>query len=132
MLDESVVGRRVSLSSPHQVTAESIRRFREATLQGGSERLAPPTYPIMMITPLLTQLLDELGVPLRHVVHANQSFAHSRPVLVGDLLDAALTVRSVRSVGDDDLLSLRADVHDHERVQVCSASTTLLHRTAAW
>ena len=125
-----LVGREIATSAPYDVTAERVAEFRAAT-GGGSPGGAPATFPIVVVFPLLQRLLDDLGVPLSRVVHADQRFTYERPVVVGDRLSAVLTVRSVRGVGDDSLVSMRTEVRGADEALVCTASTMLLHRGEA-
>ena len=74
-------------------------------------------------------LLDdpEVGISLQHVVHGEQRFSYTRPVVPGDRLVAELTVTSVRSLGAADIISTRSDITDGDGAHVVTALATLVH-----
>jgi hypothetical protein len=130
-VDDSLVGRSYLSEAPYDVTAQRVRDFRAATGGDAEPAVAPATFPIVVVFPLLEQLLadPDVGVPLRRVMHGDQRFSHDRQVQVGDRLSAVLTVRSVRRVAGNDLVALRAEVRDAAGTRVCAASTSLVHRS---
>ncbi len=78
------------------------------------------------MTALMTD--PEVGISLHHVVHGEQRFTYTRPVVVGDRLTATLTVDSLRHIGGADIIGTRSEVADAEGKPVCTAYATLVHR----
>ena len=69
-----------------------------------------------------------LGGPAREVVHGEQRFAYTRPVVEGDALTATLTVDSLRQISGADIIGTRSEVTDADGRHVCTAFATLMHR----
>jgi acyl dehydratase len=78
----------------------------------------------------MTALMEDpsVGIALHRVVHGEQRFTYTRPVVVGDVLRAALTVDSLRQIGGADIIGTRSEITDAEGRPVCTAFATLVHR----
>jgi acyl dehydratase len=115
------------------VSAERIAEFAAATgcvYDGGA---APTTFPIVVAFRAMTDLLDDpsVGISLHRVVHGEQRFSYERPVVAGDVLTAALTVESVRSIGGADIIATRSQLTDESGADVVTARAVLVHRADA-
>lgn len=130
MVDDSLAGRTFPPTQPVEVTAERVAAFAAASGTPYAEGdPAPATFPIVAAFAAMTDLMSdpEVGIELRHVVHGQQRFAHERPVVVGDVLRAALTVTSVRRLGGAEIIATSSAVTDADGALVCTAEATLVH-----
>jgi acyl dehydratase len=141
-LDASLTGRTYPPTPPYRVGREKIREFADAIgagdpahrdpaaarALGHPDVVAPPTFPIALTLPAGQPIIDALGIDLAHVVHGDQRFAHTRPVVAGDELTCVCTVEEIMSRGGHDFLTLRTDVSDATGAPVVSAWTRLVIR----
>ena len=146
-LDPSFVGRSYPPTEPYLVTREKIREFAEAVgdpnpayrdpeaarALGHPDVVAPPTFPVVVTQRAQARVMfdPELGLDYSRVVHGDQSFAYTRPVVAGDRLVAVATVDAIRSAAGNDLLSLRAEVTTADGEHVCTARSTVVARGTA-
>lgn len=134
-LGSELAGRSFPPTPPFTVTAQSLRNFTAAigvTEADDEAGLAPPTYPIVVAFAALRRLLDDpdVGIALHRLMHGAQRFEQHRPVRVGDVLTAQLSVESVRSLGGADVIGTRTEVTTTVGEPVCTAYATLVHRAA--
>lgn len=111
------------------MTSEHVRAFAESA--GGRwepGKPVPATYPITLAFEAMNTFLDQVGVDLFRIVHGEQRFTYTRPVLTGDVLSATLTVASLRQIGGNDIIGTKSVVRDSMGAEVCSATATLVHR----
>lgn len=125
-LDPSFVGRTYPPTAPYQVGREKIREFataigtvdpahhdpEAARALGHPDVVAPPTFPVVVSMAASQQIIDDpaLGVDYSRVVHGDQRFAYSRPVVAGDELVCVCVVEDVSSRGGHDFLTTRTEV----------------------
>ena len=126
----ALAGRRFDPTSPFEVTSRSVREFASAIGAADVGAAAPFTYPIVVAFQALRRLLEDpdSGLELSRLVHGSQRFEQHRPVRVGDVLTASLSVESVRSVGGADVVATRTEIGTVSGEPVCTAYATLLHR----
>ena len=132
-LDPDLTGRTFPPTAPFEVTQDHVAAFARsfgASYAGGE---APVTYPIVVAFAAMRSLLDDpsVGISLQHVVHGEQRFSYTRPVVPGDRLTAELTVTSVRSLGGADIIGTRSEITDAEGAHVVTALATLVHSAPA-
>jgi acyl dehydratase len=127
-IDQSLVGRTFPPTQPHQVTEEHVRAFAEATGGSYDGGPAPATYPIVLAFDAMNAFLEAEQVDLFRIVHGDQKFSYTRPVLPGDVLTATLTVVSLRQIGGADILGTASEITDVMGARVCSTSATLVHK----
>lgn len=131
-VDQSLVGRVFPPTEPYTVTPEGLRAFAEAT---GAEhhdgRHAPATFPVVVTFQAMNDFLATESIELSRIVHGDQKFAYERPVVVGDVLTATLTVTGLRQIGGNDIISTSSEITDADGALVCASSATLVHRAAA-
>ena len=70
----------------------------------------------------------ELGIDYSRVVHGDQRFVYSRPIVPGDRLVAVLSIESVQSRGGHDIVGTRADIRTETGEPVVIASSTIVVR----
>jgi acyl dehydratase len=146
-LDPAFAGRVYPPTAPYEVGREKIREFAEALGDdnplyrdpeaarslGYPDVIAPPTFPIVMTLRAGEAVVadPDLGLDYSRVVHGEQSFAYSRPIQAGDLLQVSVSIDSVRSVGGNDLVVTRGDVTTLDGEHVVTALSTLVARRTA-
>ena len=125
-LDQSFVGRSYPPTPPYEVGREKIREFADAIgdpnpayrdpeaakALGHPEVIAPPTFGIVLSMTAGRQVIadPELGLDYSRVVHGDQRFAYTRPVVAGDELVCASTIEDVTTRGGHGFLTTRTDV----------------------
>jgi acyl dehydratase len=129
-VEESLAGRTFPPTPPYPVSRERIAEFAAATGSSYDGGAAPATFPIVVAFAAMTSLMEDpsVGISLHRVVHGEQRFRHTRPVVAGDELTATLTVDSLRQIGGADIIATRSEIVDADGEPVCTALATLVHR----
>ena len=130
MVDGTLAGRIFPPTAPYEVTAERVSEFALATGSEYAEGAAPATFPIVVAFRAMLDLMEDpgVGIALHRVVHGEQRFSYTRPVAVGDVLTATLTVDTLRQIGGADILGTRSEVTDAAGDHVVTAHAVLVHR----
>ncbi|WP_166866714.1 MaoC family dehydratase N-terminal domain-containing protein [Salinibacterium sp. ZJ70] len=137
-------GRSYPATAPYLVGREKVREFARAVLAdsplnhdpeaaraaGYADVVAPPTFPVVVQEHALAQLLSdpEASIDFSRVVHGDQRFQYSRPIVAGDELTAVLTVTSVKSLGGHSMVTADTLIADSEGTHVVTATSTLVVR----
>ncbi len=129
-VDPDIVGRSYPPAPPHEVTADAVRAFVQATGAAYDGGPAPATYPIVPAFAAMMTFLEAESLELSRIVHGAQEFRHERPVVPGDVLTVALTVASLRTIGGNDIIGTTSEVIDATGALVCTGTATLVHRGA--
>jgi len=129
-VDPSLTGRTFPLTEPYAVSHEKLVEFARATGSAYDGTVAPATFPIVVAFRAMSALMEDpsVGISLHRVVHGEQRFSYTRPVVAGDELSVVLTVDSLRQIGGADIIGTRSEVTDSAGRPVCTASATLVHR----
>lgn len=143
-VNPELVGRVFAPTAPYQVGREKIREFARAVFAsnpvnhdvdaahaaGYADLVAPPTFPIVLQQLTLEQLLAEpdANLDFSRVVHGDQRFSYSRPVVAGDVLTAQLAVTSIKSLGGNDMVTSESIITDASGAHVVTATSTLVVR----
>jgi acyl dehydratase len=129
-VDASLAGRTFPATPPYAVSREKLAEFASATGSTYDGGAAPATFPIVVAFAAMTDLMEdpEVGISLHRVVHGEQRFTYTRPVVAGDTLSATLTVDSLRQIGGADIIGTRSEITDADGQPVCTAFATLVHR----
>jgi acyl dehydratase len=129
-VDPSVAGRTFPSTPPYTVSREKLVEFAHATGSTYGGGAAPATFPIVVAFAAMTALMQDpsVGIELHRVVHGEQRFTYTRPVVPGDELTATLTVDSLRQIGGADIIGTRSEIVDGDGRPVCTAYATLVHR----
>jgi acyl dehydratase len=125
-LNRSYVGRTLPATGPYLVGREKIREFAAAIgaddpahhdiaaarALGYPDLVAPPTFPVVASWAAGEQLRNdpELGLDYSRVVHGDQRFAYTRPVVAGDELMCALTIEEITDRAGHEFLTTRAEL----------------------
>jgi len=137
-------GRSYPPTAPYLVGREKVREFARAVgsadplsldvdaarAAGFADVVAPPTFPVVVQEATLAQLLGdpEAGIDFSRVVHGEQRFRFSRPIVAGDELAAVLTVTSVKTLGGNAMVTAESAISDREGAPVVTAISTLVVR----
>ncbi|MCU1582043.1 MAG: hypothetical protein JWO01_1431 [Microbacteriaceae bacterium] len=137
-------GRVFPPTEPYLVGREKIREFSRAVFAtnpinhdvaaaraaGYADVVGPPTFAIVIQEATLAQLLAEpdAGIDFSRVVHGEQRFSHSRPIVAGDTLTATLTVASVKTLGANAMVTAESSVVDDTGAHVVTATSILVVR----
>lgn len=115
--------------APYLVGREKVREFARAVF-ASSDAVVPPTFPVVVQEATLAQLLSEpdAGIDFSRVVHGEQRFSYSRPVVVGDELTATLAVTSVKTLGGNAMVTAESAMVDSNGEHVVTAISTLVVR----
>jgi acyl dehydratase len=129
-VDSALAGRAFPPTEPYAVSHEKVLEFARATGSDFDGRTAPATFPIVVAFRAMTALMEdpEVGIELHRVVHGEQRFTYTRPVVVGDRLSATLSVDTLRQIGGADIIGTRSEITDEQGEPVCTAFATLVHR----
>lgn len=143
-VNPAIQGRTYPPTEPYLVAREKVREFARAVFAtnpinhdpdaaraaGHRDVVAPPTFPVVVQERSLAQLLGdpEAGIDFGRVVHGDQRFEYSRPIVAGDELTAQLTVTSVKMLGGNAMVSAETRINDASGVHVVTAVSTLVVR----
>ena len=140
----ALAGRAFPPTEPYLVGREKIREFARAVFAtqpvhfdpaaasaaGYRDVVAPPTFAVVIQERTLAQLLDapDSGIEFARVVHGDQQFRYSRPIVAGDALTATLTVTGVKSLGGHSMVTAESQIVDATGDHVVTAVSTLVVR----
>jgi acyl dehydratase len=143
-VNPALQGRVFPPTQPYLVGREKIREFARAVFATGAvhhdpaaaaelgyrDVVAPPTFPVVIQERTLEQLLSspDCGIDFSRVVHGDQRFNYTRPIVAGDELTATLTVSSVKSLGAHSMVTAESDIVDASGAHVVTAISTLVVR----
>ncbi|MFL2001208.1 FAS1-like dehydratase domain-containing protein [Microbacterium sp. A1-JK] len=141
-VNPDLVGRVFPPTPPYLVGREKVREFARAVFAeapqysdpeaaralGYADVVAPPTFAMVVQDITLQQLLaePESGIELSRLVHAEQRFRYSRPIVAGDELTATLTVGGIRTLGGNAMVTSDAEIVDAAGAHVVTATSVLL------
>jgi acyl dehydratase len=137
-------GRQFPPTEPYLVGREKVREFAAAVLStsplnfdpdvakaaGYPDVVAPPTFAVVIQERTLAQLLaaPDADIDFSRVVHGDQRFTYTRPIVAGDELTARLTVSSVKSLGGHSMVTADSVITDAGGAHVVTAISTLVVR----
>lgn len=143
-VNPELTGRAFAPTAVYQVGREKVREFARAVLAtsplhhdpeaarraGYADVIAPPTFAVVLQELTVSQVLAEpdSGIDFSRVVHGDQRFVHSRPIVAGDELVAVLTVSSVKQLGPHSMVTMESAVTDSDGAHVVTAVSTLVVR----
>ena len=143
-MNPDLQGRAFAPTAPYLVGREKIREFARAVFStspinhdpeaaraaGYADIVAPPTFPVVVQEATLAQLLAEPdgGIDFGRVVHGEQRFSYTRPVVAGDELTATLAVTSIKTLGGNAMITAESTIVDGAGAHVVTATSTLVVR----
>ncbi|MBM3716053.1 MAG: MaoC family dehydratase [Actinobacteria bacterium] len=141
-VNPELVGRAFAPTAPYLVGREKVREFARAVFAeapqhsdpeaartlGYADVVAPPTFAMVVQDLTLQQLLGDpdSGIVLSRLVHAEQRFRYSRPIVAGDELVATLSVTGIRSMGGGTMITSEAEIVDAAGAHVVTTTSVLL------
>jgi acyl dehydratase len=130
-VDQSLVGRTFPPAPRYEVTEDRIRAFADAVGASYDGGAVPPTFPVTQWIAAMRVMLEAEAVDVSRIIHGDQRFTYERAVVPGDVLTTAMTVTSLRTIGDSDVVGTSSEVRDAEGRLVCTMAATLVHRRAS-
>lgn len=143
-MNPEIQGRIYPATAPYLVGREKVREFARAVSSsdplsldpaaaqaaGFADVVAPPTFGVVVQESALALLLADAdaGIDFSRVVHGEQRFRFSRPIVAGDELSAVLTVTSVKSLGGHSMVTAETALSDAAGGHVVTAVSTLVVR----
>jgi acyl dehydratase len=143
-VDQSFVGRVYPPTAPYEVGREKIREFADAVNDpnpayrdpvaaralGHADVIAPPTFAIVVTLKAGHQAITDpdFGIDYSRVVHGEQRFVHTRPIVAGDVLQVVVTIEDVRTAAGNDIVTTRSDVGTVGGDSVLTAYSTIVVR----
>jgi acyl dehydratase len=144
LVNVALAGRTFPPTDPYLVGREKVCEFARATFctppisvdpaaaraAGYADVVAPPTFACVVQERSLAQLLADpaAGIDFSRVVHGDQRFMYSRPIVAGDELTATLTIASVKHIGGHSMVTAETAVADAAGNHVVTATSTLVVR----
>lgn len=141
-VSQEIVGEPFVLPSAYIVGREQVRDFAHAVFAtnpihtdlaaaraaGYIDLVAPTTFLAVLQHRVLAELLADprFDVELKNVVHGDQRFTFTRPVVAGDELRAELTVSGVRSLGKGTMVQTTTTFTDATDEAVATTTATLV------
>ncbi|KZE42435.1 MaoC family dehydratase N-terminal domain-containing protein [Microbacterium sp. T32] len=141
-VNPELVGRVFPSTPPYLVGREKVREFARAVFAdapqhsdpeaaralGYADVVAPPTFAMVVQDLTFQQLLGdpESGIELSRLVHAEQRFRYSRPIVAGDELTATLSVTGIRTLGANAMIASEAEIVDADGAHVVTTTSVLL------
>ncbi len=130
--DSYVVGREKVREFAAAVFAEDLVHYDVAAARdrGFSDLVAPTTFPVVIQEKTLHQLLShpDAGIDFTRVVHGDQRFDYSRPLVAGDEVVATLKVTKVQSLGGHSMVTSESHITTVAGEHVVTAISTLVVR----
>ena len=146
-MDQSFVGRSWPPTEPYVVGREKIREFARAIgateaeyhdpeaakALGYPDVVAPPTFPFAITMAASRQVVNDpaLGLDYSRVVHGDQRFAYTRPVVAGDVLVCVNSVDEITSRGGHEFITTRTQVSTEGGEPVVTVWSKLVQRGEA-
>ncbi|MRG59524.1 MaoC family dehydratase [Agromyces sp. CFH 90414] len=143
-MNPELQGRTFPPTEPYVVGREKVREFARAVFAtnpvnldpvaaqaaGYADVVAPPTFAVVIQEQTLAQLLAEpgSGIDFARVVHGDQRFTATRPIVAGDVLTAQLTVASVKTLGGHSIVTAETAITDASGEHVVTATSALVVR----
>jgi acyl dehydratase len=125
-LNPDFVGRSYAPEGTYVVGREKIREFAAAIGDdnpafvdvsaarelGYGDLVAPPTFAVILSLKASGSVVrdPELGLDYSRVVHGEQRFEFTRPIVAGDELMVTTTIESIRTMAGNDMITTRGDV----------------------
>jgi MaoC dehydratase-like protein len=127
-------GRAYAPTAPYEVTRVKVVEFAAALgdvlpAEDEARPLAPPTFAAVVANAAWDIMFTDpdLGLSLDRVVHGDRQFRYERPLQVGDVVTATLSIAKVRVRGTTEIITTSVDVRDAVDATVLVAEATFVH-----
>ena len=134
-------------ADPYEVSRVKIKDFADAIgdpnpvyrdraaarAAGLPDVIAPPTFAIVISAAGSSAVIadPDLGLNYAMVVHGEQRFEYSRPIVAGDVVTAQATITDIRDAGRNVMLTTRTEIRTVDGEHVCTAHSTIVERGGA-
>jgi len=146
-INRDYLGRTFDAAEPYEVSRVKIAEFADAIgdrnplfrdraaaqAAGYPDVIAPPTFAIVISMGSTARAVADPGLGLNYamVVHGEQRFEYSRPIVAGDVVTARSTITDIRDAGRNVLLTAQTEIRAADGEHVCTAHNTLVERGGA-
>jgi acyl dehydratase len=146
-LNRDYLGRTFAPAEPYEVSRVKIAEFADAIgdpsplfrdraaaqAAGLPDVIAPPTFAIVITMAASARAVADPGLGLNYamVVHGEQRFEYSRPIVAGDVVTAQATISGIRDAGRNTFLTTTTEIRTIAGDHVCTAHSTLVERGGA-
>lgn len=143
-LNPEFIGRTYPAGPSYLVGREKIREFARAIgdanpayldpeaarALGYDDVIAPPTFAIVLSLEAANAALfdPELGLDYSRVVHGEQSFAYTRPIVAGDELVVTTVIENIRTMAGNDMITTKGTITTVAGEPVAVATSMLVSR----
>jgi acyl dehydratase len=143
-LNPEFVGRVFPPSTTYQVGREKIREFASAIGDhnlayhdveaarslGYADVIAPPTFPVVIALKAATRVIKDpdFGLDYRRVVHGEQKFHYTRPIVAGDEIEVTVTITAARTMAGNDMVTTVGDVTTVQGEHLVTVTSLLIAR----
>ncbi len=144
MVDLSRVGAVLTGTAPYVVSRAKIAEFADAVgatsalhtdpdaarAAGYPDVVAPPTFAVVIAQRAESEYVADpaSGIDFSRVVHANEGFTHTRPLVAGDVVTTTVHVDSLTERAGITMVSTRTEIVDGDGAPVASVTSTLAVR----
>jgi acyl dehydratase len=145
-VNDALVGSSYPPVERYEVCAAKIAEFAAATgassplhvdrdaarAAGYGDVVAPPTFAVVVAQRAEGSYINDpaSGIDFSRVVHADEAFAHHRPIVAGDVLATTVHVESITHRGGISMVTTRAEIVDAAGEPVSTVRSTLAVRGA--
>jgi acyl dehydratase len=146
VINREYIGRVFPASEPYEVSRVKIAEFADAIgdsnpvyrdaaaarAAGHAEVIAPPTFAIVISMAGSGAALADPGLGLNYamVVHGEERFEYTRPIMAGDVVTAQVMLTDIRDVGRNVMLTTSTKITTVAGEHVCTAVSTIVERGA--
>jgi|SRR5215467_10327816 len=146
-LNRDYLGKTYPPGDPYEVSRVKIAEFADAigdrnplfrdrgaaAEAGFPDVIAPPTFAIVIAMASSSRAVADPGLNLNYamVVHGEQRFEYSRPLMAGDVVTAQVTIDDIRDAGRNSMMTTRTEIRTTAGEHVCTAYATLVERGGA-
>ena len=145
-INRDYAGRVFAASEPYEVSRVKIAEFAAAIgdanpvyrdraaarAAGHADVIAPPTFAIVISMAGSGAALADPGLGLNYamVVHGEQRFTYTRPLVAGDVVTAQVTLTEIRDAGRNVMLTTSTAITTVTGELVCTALSSIVERGA--
>jgi acyl dehydratase len=145
-INRDYAGRVFPASEPYEVSRVKIAEFAAAIgdanpvyrdraaarAAGHADVIAPPTFAIVISMAGSGAALADPGLGLNYamVVHGEQRFTYTRPLVAGDVVTAQVTLTEIRDAGRNVMLTTSTAITTVIGELVCTALSSIVERGA--
>jgi N-terminal half of MaoC dehydratase len=110
------------------IDGERVAAFRNLF---GEDRGVPVTFVTAAEFAVIPRIVDdpELGLDLSRVLHGNQEYELTRPLVEGETLQVRSRIESVRALGGNAFLVIATDLVGDDGRVACTARSTMIERS---